>query len=300
MVYRVISMDGGGLMGVTTSVILSRLTEKCPNLIENTNLFAGTSVGAITACSLSNGISPKDSVELFREFGSKVFTNKLLRKITAYLGLTALYDNISLRTILLNNFGDKKLRDLNKPVLITAFNLCDTKKPKRWKPKIYHSLTSTRTDKEENVVDVLMKSTAAPIFFPSYNGFVDGALTANNPTMMAFAQTQDERCTGFPVPIQDVRILSLGRIINSYIEGSRLDWGYLKWASPLVSILFSRDVFTIDFECRKILKSNYIRSNVILRDDISLDDPSIIDELIEIANQTDISNIVNWLEKNWN
>lgn len=42
--YRIISFDGGGVKGIFSLRILQRLLEKVPNLLQEADLLAGTSV----------------------------------------------------------------------------------------------------------------------------------------------------------------------------------------------------------------------------------------------------------------
>ena len=55
--YRILSFDGGGIRGIVTLAILKRLETAFPNLIANTDLFAGTSTGGIIALALAAGKS---------------------------------------------------------------------------------------------------------------------------------------------------------------------------------------------------------------------------------------------------
>jgi len=45
--YRIITFDGGGLRSVVSIIILERLVEVFPDLLERINLFSGTS-GSLT------------------------------------------------------------------------------------------------------------------------------------------------------------------------------------------------------------------------------------------------------------
>ena len=63
---------------------------------------------------------------------------------------------------------------------------------RHWKPKFFHNLERGGSkDGGELVVDVALRTSAAPTYFPSYQGYVDGGVVANNPTMAALAQALD-------------------------------------------------------------------------------------------------------------
>ncbi len=47
--FRILSVDGGGIRGIYTAVIIARILKEVPNLINETALFAGTSTSAMLA-----------------------------------------------------------------------------------------------------------------------------------------------------------------------------------------------------------------------------------------------------------
>ncbi len=48
-------------------------------------------------------------------------------------------------------------------------------------------------DRKELAYKVGLYTAAAPTYFPAVDGYVDGGVYANNPSMCALAQTQDQR-----------------------------------------------------------------------------------------------------------
>ncbi len=61
---RILSLDGGGIRGYLTVLLLEQLVEERPTLLDEVHLFAGTSVGSIVALALASGYSPTE-VRLF-------------------------------------------------------------------------------------------------------------------------------------------------------------------------------------------------------------------------------------------
>ena len=51
--FRILSIDGGGVRGVYTAVLLNRIAQEIPELFDETHFFAGTSTGSILALGLA-------------------------------------------------------------------------------------------------------------------------------------------------------------------------------------------------------------------------------------------------------
>ena len=53
MAYRILSLDGGGIRGIITILLMERLLERQPDWLERVDLFAGTSTGGILSLGLA-------------------------------------------------------------------------------------------------------------------------------------------------------------------------------------------------------------------------------------------------------
>src|SRR6266849_2029556 len=53
--YRILALDGGGIRGVYTAVLLQRLSKEVPGFLGRADLLAGTSTGGILALALAEG-----------------------------------------------------------------------------------------------------------------------------------------------------------------------------------------------------------------------------------------------------
>src|SRR5262249_50296279 len=155
------------------------------------DLLAGTSTGGIIALGLAFGLTPAQLVSLYRQNGAVIFDATWLRHLTDLGGLAgALYDNEKLKTILSNAFQNAVLDDLARKVLIPTFDLDSFQDPqidhtvpgyvRAWKPKFFHNFPGADSDGEERVVDVALRTSAAPIYFPTYQHYIDGGVVANN------------------------------------------------------------------------------------------------------------------------
>ena len=296
--FRILCLDGGGIRGIFTAVLLNRLQTECPTRIDSLDMVAGTSTGGIIALGLAAGLQPIDGVRLYRSFGPAAFRQSFWRRISNPFGLfRAKYDNLDLKEQLENVFSNRRLRDLEKRVLITSFDLDATKNGRRaWKAKFFHNFPNEDSDGHELIVDVAMRTSAAPTFFPTYQGFVDGGVVANNPSLAALAQARDVQAGN--MPLENIRLFSLntGELLR-FVEGERKDWGVLPWAPSLVRIITEGVSGVTDFQCRQLLgDAQYHRLQPVLRENIRLDDVSQIDRLVALAERVDLTETAVWLK----
>jgi patatin-like phospholipase/acyl hydrolase len=71
--YRILSLDGGGIRGLLSAVILERLERLAPGWLDQVDLIAGTSTGGILALGLAHGVQPAELRKLYFEKGKKIF-----------------------------------------------------------------------------------------------------------------------------------------------------------------------------------------------------------------------------------
>jgi patatin-like phospholipase/acyl hydrolase len=299
--YRILSVDGGGIRGLYAAVLLDRLARKVPTLVDRVDLVAGTSTGGIIALALAHGLAPADLVALYRDRAKEIFDDSWRDDLKDLGGLTgAEYDNGKLKTLLGEVFGKKtRLKHLRKRVLVPTFDL-DNESPdpgkRMWKPKFFHNFPGPDSDGEELVVDVALRTSAAPTYFPTYQGYIDGAVVANNPAMAALAQALDAG-TGKQA-LQDVRLFSLGTGVNpAYVAGKDLDWGYAQWAKPLIRLMVDGMMGVADYQCARLLQHRYFRLDPILPERIGHNDVDKIGDLVKYAKDVDIRGADAWLTR---
>ena|SRR5271157_3647761 len=306
--YNVLSLDGGGLRGVITSVLLTRIEAVMPTFLENVDLIVGTSTGGILALALAKGWSPARITSMYVVDGPKIFHRSPWRRLGSLFGATkAKYDNDGLTSVLRGVFGDTRLNDLRKKVAITAFSLeHQSMMGSNWSPKIFHNYMGEDSDGIERALDVAMYTSAAPSFFPSVNNYVDGGVFANNPSLVGLAQALDDRhiaVNSKPRRLENIRLLSVGTGVDRFfIAGDRHDWGVAEWASPLLNILLDGVSEIADFQCQQLLQGNYHRLQVTFPKgvSISMDDVSKIDTMISLGSCQNIQQTLSWLlTSNW-
>jgi patatin-like phospholipase/acyl hydrolase len=300
MTWRILTLDGGGLRGLVTTVLLERLTTSHAGLLDKVDLFAGTSIGGMLALGLAAGIPLADFRQAFLEQGPAIILDSAR---PPHLQNVARYDNFNLRRFLQEMFGEKRLGDLPRKVLVTAFALdARPERPdqlRRSKPKIFHNFDDQSADPEQFVVDVALATAAVPVVFPIHKGYVDGGVFAVHPGMCALAQAIDPHTGGRT--LEQIAMLSVGTGRNpDYIEvPDRGDWGWEQWSVDyrIMWMMLGNDREMVDFQCSRLLGERYQRINPLLGDVVRLDDAFALPRLLMTAMQTDLGDITPWLRR---
>ncbi|OJH33935.1 patatin-like phospholipase family protein [Cystobacter ferrugineus] len=260
--YRIISLDGGGMRTLLSLGILKRIEQERPGFLDEVQLVAGTSAGAISALILAAARSPSAGLDAARNlwFAPGLFTIPFGNQVGALVGAKALTPNEAMARALTDVLGDKTLADLHRHVIIPAFQL-DDRNPdedlRGWRPRVFHNLPGDPfVQKGEYLVDLALRSSAMPIVSPVYQGYADGGLFANNPTLAAVAQALYAKVT----TREELRVLSLGTGDSvDYLEGYNESWGYAKWLldtkQPMAFVAASieANVEAIEFQTQMLL-----------------------------------------------
>ncbi|MEQ9450107.1 MAG: patatin-like phospholipase family protein [Pseudomonadales bacterium] len=303
--YRIITFDGGGLRGVVTTGLLRQVLAQpgCENLLRSADLFAGTSTGGLIALGLAAG-NPLDTVHnLYLDRADDIFKDTVWDNVKD-LGkaVGADYSTTGLRKEVRAILGDKTLGQLSPRVLITSFDLDNEDiggGNRSWKPKLWHNFPGSGNDRKATAWKVALYTSAAPTYFPSVDGYIDGGVFANNPSMCALAQTQDQRYQ--PTPgMHEIVMLSLGTgITQEYIRKKKLDWGYAQWVKPLINIMMDGVAGISDFQCKQLLGDRYLRVSPKLPKNYQIDDHRKVQQMARVGEDADITELVAWLQEHW-
>lgn len=308
--YRVLALDGGGIRAVFATTVLARLEEALPGVLARAQLLAGTSSGAITACALAAGVRPQDLTDIFLTQGPRIFDDSWLDDLRDLGGLAgAEYGSEQLHRILTEIFeetlGVHRLGDLERRVLVPAFDLDDGDdparepgKPRSWKPKFFHNFPGPGGDADAGIVDVLMRSCAGPVYFPTYDGYVDGGIIANNPAMAALAQARNP-ATGSQA-LEDIRLLSIGTGQSAaFVPGKHLDWGYVRWAKLIVRLVIDGATSLATYQCEQLLGSHFHRVDAVFDWPMALDEWRKAPQLKQIADELPLDGAVAWARRHF-
>ncbi|NJI80239.1 patatin [Clostridioides difficile] len=290
--FNILTFDGGGLRGALSIAILERMVNQYPNLLDNINMFGGTSTGSLIALGLAYGVSPKDIKELYSIENSKHIFSKSYAEM-----LRPKYENKNLKEVLLSIFPDElELKDLKKLVMIPSFYIGNEENS--WKPVFYNNMPSSLT-KTSKVIDVAMASSAAPVFFPTYNRHIDGGIIATDPSLACIIHAID---SGFK--LKNTRLFSIGTgyVYNS-IKADTTEWGAIDWIInkepdlPIISITLEGNSQMSQLFSQKLLGDNYYRLNPKMEKNVAMDDYDELEYLLSLGENCDIKDAFGWISK---
>ncbi len=296
---KILTFDGGGIRSVFSARILQRLQMSHSDFLDKTDLIAGTSGGAIVGCALAAGLAPGDVVRLFSERGDEIFTpSSLSDDIEDLWDLAgAKYENKGLKRVLSDVFKDQTIGSLKKKVLVTSFDL---RHPSgRWQPAVFQNIGGPSQALELSIVDAVMRSTAAPTYFPVYQKYADGGVWGNHAGMAALSAALNPFVGN--ARFDQVSVLSIGTGRNpARLRTAKNDLGALDWLkNGVVDLLLDSSMEAIDYYLKSILGPRYFRLQIDLPSEIKLDDIDEIQTMIEFADKYNGEELKAWMQGFW-
>ena len=174
--YRIMTFDGGGVKGSLMATLVKRISDRYPTLLEQVDLYAGTSTGSVVALTLASGFNADKLVDFYSQENLRSAFSP-----SRFNWFRPKYSNTNFRSLLESHFpGNPKLGDLKKHNLVAPTFKLDSLQKHDWCPVFTHNFPGSH-HLEELVVDVALRSAAAPTVFPSHQGHIDGGMVANNP-----------------------------------------------------------------------------------------------------------------------
>ena len=220
-IRRILSIDGGGIMGTQPASFLAALEEDLGvPICRYFDLIAGTSTGGILAIGLALGMTAASMLELYVNRGPHIFGNgeggfgrlgSLYRSVR-HMGAPR-HDADLLRTELEAVLGARRIGEAKTRLMVPAWD-ADHRSVYIFKTAHHHRL---KTDYKRLAVDAAMATAAAPTFFrrhrtADYAGLLDGGVWSNNPSARAVV----EAITLLGWPADSLRVLSLGCVNEVY------------------------------------------------------------------------------------
>ncbi|XCA36473.1 MAG: patatin-like phospholipase family protein [Wolbachia endosymbiont of Armadillidium vulgare] len=259
MTKYILSVDGGGIRGITPAIILAEIEKRARKPISQIfDLMAGTSTGGIVVAGLCKKdergnpqYSANDLVELYQKYGAYIFKSSFFRRSILSWFNCAQYPSKNIEYVLHKYFGDDILKNILSNVLITSYDIQNNC------PFFFKSW------KEGNIKlkDALRAATAAPTYFiPKHlkinqinRVLVDGGVFANNPAACAYASGKKL------FPNDEIILLSLGtgRTDRSIANSRR--FGKISWIKPLLHVMFASSLDAVNYQLDQVIGDKYIR-----------------------------------------
>lgn len=208
---RALSLDGGGIYGLTTALLLKQLCEKDKDFLKEDQvyIFSGTSAGAVNALLLATEKSPREAIlsgrlERFwkdqRVYASHInegnFYNPMswAREFYSNLGIGSWFASEPYRELLKETFGDKNLDDLPNKVMVTTFDLYGStvNGHRQWKPKMYYNFPILESDNRKSIADIAYAAGTPPGARDIVDGKIDGGLYVPNPAVNTIAKILEQ------------------------------------------------------------------------------------------------------------
>lgn len=314
--YRIMTFDGGGVLGALSIQLLNRLANLTPELVRRTDVFSGNSIGSFTALALASGRTPQEISRYFKQVFLPAFTGDrpggpVFNQQLPFAGFIK-----AVRGFFPSNL---RLRDLKKKVVAPSFHLYDPEVD-RWNPVLFNNFPGSPY-LNEKVTDVILRSSGAPATQRSYQNYADGYLVATNTSTASISFAIGKAC----VPLNEIAVLSIGtgeeptrlqretkgwgmvsadNIRPENLEDLPPNWGVLfdhaenEPLLPLLQIASSASGFYETMVSSNLLGKRFYRLNPRIPN-FAKTNPTVYPALIEIANQTDLKPVVRFIEKNW-
>lgn len=187
---KMLCIDGGGAFGKIPAKVLWEA-----DCFGKFDAFVGTSIGSTVAavCAMDN--TATFGPIFFDQWMPKVFKHDSLRNLNPF---NSKYADDGLNAALQSVFGNAFVRDVKKPLFFTAANigLCSL--------KVFSSVDNS--DSSWLMWEAMRCSVAAETYFPSWKGYADGGVFANNPSMVGVAAAVKT----LGAKLEDLEVLSIG------------------------------------------------------------------------------------------
>jgi patatin-like phospholipase/acyl hydrolase len=273
-VFKMLSIDGGGIKGLYSATILKEFEEKfnC-HISDYFDMICGTSTGGLIALALSLKIPAKEICDFYELKGPKIFPSsrkinffgkKISRRFLKQLVFKGKYSDKPLKHALEAVFKEKKIGDSNNLLCIPSYTITEAR------PFIYkfdHPEGNLDRDNGAKMVDVALATSAAPTFFPlaeipyyDNKQFIDGGVWANNPTLVGLLEALDyfvgegKDKKGEDKKYKNIKILSISSlsITGGKPTGLKRHRSFLNWGNDLFETSMTGQSFFTDFFLKRI------------------------------------------------
>lgn len=265
--FKVLSIDGGGIRGVIPSVLLNHIEDNTgKSVAELFDLIVGTSTGGILATALTkkdggNNHKAKDMVEFYTNHGGEIFERSAWRAVSSLGGLIdERYDHEPLENLLDKYLDDFTLSACDPPIVATSYDI------EKREPYFFKTTKARGSPERDHYLRHVARATSAgPTYFeparipdlatpPHCRALVDGGVFVNNPAMCGYVEARST----FKKGPDDILLVSLdtGKATRSIKYDEAKDWGAPSWIHPLISVMMDGTADAADYHLGKLMPSS--------------------------------------------
>lgn len=213
---KILSLDGGGVFGIFAANILDNV---------DTNRFdaiIGTSIGSFIGAIIATGLNVK-LTKIFHKEMPKIFSGFWYKRFSP---ICPRYSDRAINNSLRGIFDGMAMRDVKIPLFITSVQIQDERL------KVFYS--GCPDDGTRMLWELVRSSTAAPTYFAPFNGFVDGGIYCNTPSVAGIAGL----CSECNCNVEDIEVCSIGTgepVAYNHVH----QWLYPSWGMWLLNAMLN-------------------------------------------------------------
>jgi len=264
-VFKILSIDGGGIKGLYSASVLARIEEKTGKQIgDHFDMICGTSTGGLIALALSIGIPAQTIADMYYNRGNEIFPvseirplrwmQRKLQFLKQLLG-NGKFSAEPLTNILIEMFGETTMGDADNLLLIPSYNLI-TGMPRTF--KFPHKEGKFFMDKDIRMVDAALATAAAPTYLPIHEHnnvlYADGGLWANNPALCGLLEAV-KYFVGPEKQFDTFDLLSISGVTqpSGWASTSKKHRSFRHWGNKLFQASMDGQAYFNDFFLKNII-----------------------------------------------
>jgi hypothetical protein len=278
-IFKILSIDGGGIKGLYSATILAEFEEKYKcQISDHFDMLCGTSTGGLIALALSLKIPAKEICDFYVNQGPKIFPSFKKMKLGRATISRGTYKQLMsggkfsdrpLKEALTKVFGENKMADSNNLLCIPSYTITEAR------PIVFkydHKEGNLDRDNGAKMIDIALATSAAPTYFPMaeipyYNNkqFIDGGVWGNNPTLIGLLEALDY-FVGNGKEFSELKILSIsslsltgGKPVGLKRNRSFLDWRDELFETSLTGQSYFSHFFMSKIKLLSDIKIDYVR-----------------------------------------
>ncbi|KAK6536357.1 hypothetical protein TWF281_000596 [Arthrobotrys megalospora] len=206
---RVLCLDGGGVRGLSSLLIIKRIMQQVAPSVKNPrpcdyfDMISGTSTGGIVAVMLGRlQMSIDECIQAYREMAKEIFGIDKLGQLVRFGATKARFDAEVLERVIKKYAGNKGMVNYY-PNACKVFLVAVQTQNIDGAPKLFRTWGQKAVKEQVRIWEAVRATSAAPTFFNpiAVNGiqYSDGGLGYNNPAMLTYLEVVQTYGKSFPI-----------------------------------------------------------------------------------------------------